>query len=135
MEQWPSHVGITSRHVKEFFLVLVAALCPKGTGDTMNATQALMLRERGQGRASRVRVAAPTAAMAMVAREASLASLEWLEARLMDEFSPPLRPEGVQRCLFACVTRYQSVAVDTYVPLLIERDARRQLRVLCEMHH
>jgi len=100
----------------------------------MNETQAPMLHERGQGGASRVRVAAVTATIATAARELGFAGLEWLEARLMDEFSPPLRPERVQRCLVACVTRYQSAAVDTYVPLLIERDARRQLRVLCEMH-
>lgn len=54
--------------------------------------------------------------------------LEHLEARLIAMFSPPLRPEEVQRCLIDCVTSYESARVRSYIPLLIERDATRRLR-------
>ena len=100
----------------------------------MNETPAPMLHERGQSSVSRVRVTAPTAAIAIAAKVPGFAGLEELETHLMDEFSPPLRPEEVQRCLVACVTKYQSAAVQNYVPLLIARETRRQLRVLCEKH-
>jgi hypothetical protein len=100
----------------------------------MNEPQAPILHERGQSIVSRVRVTAPTAAIAMAARVPDFAGLEGLETHLMEEFGPPLRQEEVQRCLVACVTKYQSAAVQNYIPLLIEREARGQLRVLCEMH-
>jgi hypothetical protein len=57
-----------------------------------------------------------------------------LEARLIAEFSPPLRPEEVQRCLFGCVTNYQSATVHTYLPVLVEREARDRLRALVRGH-
>ena len=53
----------------------------------------------------------PTSANALSAHLLDLADFERLEARLIVELSPPLRPEDVQRCLVACVTRYQSATV------------------------
>ena len=50
-----------------------------------------------------------------------------LETRLIAQFGPPLRPEDVQACLIDCVARYESARVRQYLPLLIERDARRRL--------
>ena len=52
-----------------------------------------------------------------------------LEARLIATFSPPLRPEQVQRCLFDAVARFGTVRIDTYLPVLIERAATRRLRL------
>ncbi len=56
--------------------------------------------------------------------------LEHLEAQLIATFSPPLRPEEVQRCLFDCAARYESARVRVYLPVLIERDATKRLRDL-----
>jgi hypothetical protein len=56
--------------------------------------------------------------------------LEHLEARLIAMFSPPLRPEEVQRCLIDSVARYESARVGQYLPLLIERDTTQRLRDL-----
>jgi hypothetical protein len=57
-----------------------------------------------------------------------LADFEGPEARLIVEFSPPLRPEEVQRCLVASVTKYQSATVHNHLSVLIEREARHRLR-------
>ena len=70
----------------------------------------------------------PTSAIAMSADSLNLADFERLEARLIVEFSPPLRPEDVQRCLVACVTKYQSATVHNYLSVLIEREAHDRLR-------
>jgi hypothetical protein len=55
------------------------------------------------------------------------ADLERLEARLIVELSAPLPPEEVQRCLDACVTKYQTATVHKYLTVLIEREARDRL--------
>jgi hypothetical protein len=78
-------------------------------------------------------VTVPTAAIAMSAPVPAVAEFERLEARLMVEFSPPLRAEEVQRCLVACVTKHQSATVRNYVSIFIEREARGRLRALCEV--
>jgi hypothetical protein len=57
-------------------------------------------------------------------------TLEHLETRLIAMFSPPRRPEEVQRCLFDCAARYESARVRLYLPVLIERDATKCLRDL-----
>ena len=57
-----------------------------------------------------------------------LRKFERLESQLIAEFSPPLRPEEIQRCLVACITTYQHAVVRDYLPVLIERAARDQLR-------
>jgi hypothetical protein len=41
--------------------------------------------------------------------------------------SAPLPPEEVQRCLDACVTKYQTATVHKYLTVLIEREARDRL--------
>ena len=64
----------------------------------------------------------------MSAEPPDLAEFESLEARLILEFSPPLRPEEVQRCLFRCITQYQFATVRNYMSVLIEGDVREQLR-------
>jgi hypothetical protein len=51
-----------------------------------------------------------------------------LEARLMARFSPPLRPEHVQRCLVETVVRLNDARVRTYLPILIERAVTDQLQ-------
>ena len=56
--------------------------------------------------------------------------LRHLEAQLIAMFSPPLRPEEVQRCLFDCVARDESAHVRQFLPVLIEREARQRLRDL-----
>jgi hypothetical protein len=66
----------------------------------------------------------------MSAHLSDLVDFERLEARLIAEFSPPLRPEEVQRCLVGCVTHYQTATVRNYLSVLIEREARDRLRVL-----
>ncbi len=53
--------------------------------------------------------------------------LKHLEALLIATFSPPLAPAEVQACLNDSVARFESARVRQYVPLLIERDARRRL--------
>jgi len=73
-------------------------------------------------------VTVPTSAIATSAHLLDLADFERLEARLIVEFSPPLRPEDVQRCLVACVTKYQSATVHNYLSVLIEREAHDRLR-------
>jgi hypothetical protein len=73
-------------------------------------------------------VTVTTAGIATSGRFYDHADLERLEARLIVEFSPPLRPEEVQRCLVACVTKYQTATVHNYLTVLIEREARDRLR-------
>jgi hypothetical protein len=71
-----------------------------------------------------------TAAGRESATAAEPADFERLEARLVAEFSPPLQREEVRRCLIECAVTYQSAAVRNYVELLVERDARKQMRAL-----
>jgi len=59
--------------------------------------------------------------------------LDDLEARLMIRFSPPLRPELVQRCLVETVVRFADARVRAYLPVLIERAATDQLHT--EVRH
>jgi len=58
------------------------------------------------------------------------ADFDRLETRLLAEFSPPLHAEEVRRRLLNCIASYQSAVVRSYLPLLIERTTREQLRVL-----
>jgi hypothetical protein len=51
-----------------------------------------------------------------------------LEQRLIARFSPPLRPEAVQRCLVETVLRFEGARVRTYRSVLIERAATDRLR-------
>ena len=67
---------------------------------------------------------------AMTADRSDLADFAGLETQLVAEFSPPLRPEEVQRCLIGCVTRYQSATVSNYLSVLVEREARDRLHAL-----
>jgi hypothetical protein len=53
-----------------------------------------------------------------------------LEKQLLVEFSPPLSPDVVRRALLDVVASYQSAAVRTYLPVLIERTAREHLNAL-----
>ena len=55
-----------------------------------------------------------------------------LEARLLAEFSPPLSPEDVQRCLID-PSRDVRVGprVRAYVPVLVEREVTELLRRMC----
>ncbi len=53
--------------------------------------------------------------------------LDYLEAQLIARFSPPLRPEEVQRCLIDCIASYESARVRSYLPVLIEREATGRL--------
>jgi hypothetical protein len=55
---------------------------------------------------------------------------ERLEARLIAEFSRELPREDVRRCLIECAAKYRSAVVRSYVELLVEREARTQLRAL-----
>ena len=71
-----------------------------------------------------------TAAWRQSADTVASVDLERPEARLMAEFSPELPREDVRRCLIECAATYQSAAVRNYVELLVERDARKQLRAL-----
>jgi hypothetical protein len=59
--------------------------------------------------------------------------LDDLEARLIDRFSPPLRPEQVQRCLVDTIARLNDARVSTYLPVLIERAVTDQLQA--EVRH
>jgi hypothetical protein len=61
--------------------------------------------------------------------------LERLEARLIAESSPELPREDVRRCVIKCAAKYESAAVRSYVELLVERDARNQLRALAPGRH
>ena len=71
-----------------------------------------------------------SAPLAMSADRPDLADFAGLEAQLVAEFSPPLRPEEVQRCLIGCVTHYQSATVSNYLAVLVEREARDRLHAL-----
>jgi hypothetical protein len=51
-----------------------------------------------------------------------------LEARLIARFSPPLRPEAVQRCLGDVIAHFDTARVKTYLAVLIERRATDRLR-------
>jgi len=57
-------------------------------------------------------------------------NLEHLEAQLIAKFSPPLRPEEIQRCRIDCVASYESAIVCAYLPLLMKRDTTERLRDL-----
>jgi hypothetical protein len=58
-----------------------------------------------------------------------------LQARLMARFTPPLRPEQVERALADAVAALQDAPVRMYLPVLIERAATRRLeRELDALH-
>jgi hypothetical protein len=59
-------------------------------------------------------------------------SLGPLEAKLLARFSPPLRPEEVQRCLLDTVAVFSTARIRTYLPLLIERAVRDRLQTACQ---
>jgi hypothetical protein len=69
-------------------------------------------------------------AFTVSAGAADSTSFERLEMRLLADFSPSLRPEQVRRCLVECAANYRSASVRNYIELLVERDARTQLRAL-----
>jgi hypothetical protein len=52
-----------------------------------------------------------------------------LETRLIDRFSPPLRPEQVQRCLFDAIASFATARIQAFLPVLIERAATDRLRM------
>lgn len=51
-----------------------------------------------------------------------------VERRLIAELSSAVRPEEVQRCVREVVARFGAAKIRTYVPLLVERITREQLR-------
>jgi len=55
---------------------------------------------------------------------------EVVESLLLADYSPPLRPEQVRRCLIDCILEFEGASVRTYLPVLIEREARVRLRAL-----
>jgi hypothetical protein len=57
------------------------------------------------------------------------AALIDLEARLIAKFSPPLRPEEVQRYLIDAVASLATSRIQVYLPVLIERAATDRLRL------
>jgi hypothetical protein len=57
------------------------------------------------------------------------AALIDLETRLIAKFSPPLRPEEVQRCLIDAVASLATSRIQVYLPVLIERAATDRLRL------
>ena len=52
-----------------------------------------------------------------------------IEAQLLKKFSPPLRPEEVERCLVSCITMFESAPVRNYLTLLIQRAATDRLSI------
>jgi hypothetical protein len=52
-----------------------------------------------------------------------------LETRLIDRFSPPLRPEQVQRCLNDAIARFATARIQAYRLVLTERAATDRLRL------
>ena len=54
--------------------------------------------------------------------------LRGVEARLIARFSPPLRPEDVQRCLLETIVSFQDARVRTYLSVLVERVAADRLQ-------
>jgi hypothetical protein len=53
-----------------------------------------------------------------------------LELGLRQRFSPPLRPELIQRCLLECLAEFDDAPVQQFVPILVERMAVDQLSAL-----
>ena len=53
-----------------------------------------------------------------------------LEERLIARFSPPMRPEDVERCLTETVVSYQDARVTMYLAVLIERAAVDHLQAI-----
>lgn len=51
-----------------------------------------------------------------------------VERRLMEDYGAALGPDEVTRCFDAAVDAFADVSVRTYVVLLIERRAERDLR-------
>jgi hypothetical protein len=54
--------------------------------------------------------------------------LRRVEARLIARFSPPLRPEEVERLLLDSVARFDGARVTAFLPVLIERAAVDRLQ-------
>ena len=59
--------------------------------------------------------------------------LDRLQAQLLERFSPPVRPEDVERCLHSCMAMFESARVRTYLMLLIERATTDRLRAEVQM--
>lgn len=55
---------------------------------------------------------------------------EVVESLLLADYSPPLQPEQVRRCLVDSILDFEGASVRTYLPVLIEREARVRLRAL-----
>ena len=55
---------------------------------------------------------------------------EVIEILLLADYSPTLPPEQVRRCLVDCIVEFEGASVRTYLPVLIEREARVRLRAL-----
>lgn len=53
-----------------------------------------------------------------------------LEREMRRRFSPPLRPDQVERCVDDCVAQYEHATVRTYLSILVERAAVSRLRRL-----
>jgi hypothetical protein len=58
------------------------------------------------------------------------AELDAVEGRLLAEFGESVPPAEVERCFQAAVAAFEDVPVRTYVALLIERHAGRELRAV-----
>jgi hypothetical protein len=60
------------------------------------------------------------------------AELGRVEDRLIARFSPPLRPEQVQRVVLDTIARFDGAPVTTFLPILIERAAADRLQAAIE---
>lgn len=56
-----------------------------------------------------------------------------IEQRLIATFCPPLQIESVRRCLVESLARFQDAPVQTYVPVLVERQANDRLRIAVKL--
>jgi hypothetical protein len=66
--------------------------------------------------------------MRILAREAE--ELRGVEARLLRVFGATVRADDVRQCVEVAYAHYDRVRVRTYVPLLTERRAARDLRAI-----
>jgi hypothetical protein len=65
-------------------------------------------------------------------RSTQLVDFERIETGLIAEFCPPLTPDEIHRCLVTSVSKFHSGSVLNYLSILVEREAREQLRALVE---
>jgi hypothetical protein len=56
--------------------------------------------------------------------------LDGVEAQLIATFSPPLRPEVIQRCLFEVIASFENAPVRSYLSVLVERVATTRLQAV-----